>query len=218
MRAFLALLEGGLPIVRTALLAEKVAPDALVALRRAVVLRPSSPAPTVPRDDPKKLCFRLVRRSPPGHTQRLIGACRNAGGPGCPPRDVTEEEVAQEDVSLPDLARALRALYDVDGRGLSVPSVFDGKPATLGWTGEGNEERAVLLVLSPSRALSSELAGSRRALVLVPTARTITPEERSKHKPGAFVSLEVLEESLAADGGHLARAHSLAPDAPIPPS
>jgi hypothetical protein len=147
MRALMELVESDHHIVRTADLSA-VAPEVLVAARRAGILRP---------DDP-----------------------------------------GFEDVSATDLARVLRVLYGLSGRGRSVPAVFAAAATTLGWTGTGRDARAVLLCARPRTGLARALARKHRTLVLVPTARHLTPQLRERHAPGARVELEALEEALVA--------------------
>ena len=90
-----------------------------------------------------------------------------------------------EEVSVPDLARCLRALYGVEGRGLPVPSTFGRGPSHLGWTGRGDSERPVVLLHGVALQLPSALSASQRTLFLLPTARLLSPELRAKHAPGA---------------------------------
>ena len=145
------------------------------------------------------LVVRLADSTPPlapeEHTAlRGAGVLRDEGREGI------------EEVSVPDLARALRALYGIQGRGLSVPSSLGRGAHLLGWLGQGDAEREVRLLGGPALSIEMALLGSRRALFLVPTARTVTPELRAKHGAEAYVAIDVLEESLTVHDGHLARA------------
>jgi hypothetical protein len=163
MRALMALVERDHHLVRTAELSA-VAPEVLLAARRAGILR---------ADDP-----------------------------------------GLEDISATDLARALRALYGLSGRGRPVPPVFAAAATTLGWMGTGRDAREVLLCARPQTGLARALRRTRLTLVLVPSARHLTPLLRERHAPGARVELEALEEALVALGGRLVRRASIAPDAP----
>ncbi|HEY8042341.1 MAG TPA: hypothetical protein VIF15_21205 [Polyangiaceae bacterium] len=124
---------------------------------------------------------------------------------------VRDADPGMVEISAPDLGRALRALYGAAGRGLPVPPTLDRAPAMLGWAGEGEQEREVVLVARPVFGLHAALARMRRTLVLVPTARRLTDALRKQHAPGAFVAVEALEEALAARDGRLTRAGALAP-------
>jgi hypothetical protein len=125
-----------------------------------------------------------------------------------------EDRAGVDEISVPDFARALRALYGVAGRGLPVPARFGRDPAHLGWIGEGNTERDVLLLTGPGLTLGYHLLRSRRTLFLLPTAHHLTDALRAKHGRDAYLSIDVLEESLAVHDGHLARAGVRAPSAP----
>jgi hypothetical protein len=108
----------------------------------------------------------------------------------------------------------LRALYGIAGRGLPVPASFGRDPAHLGWIGEGQAEREVLLLTGPGLQLGYHLLRARRTLFLLPTARLLTDALRAKHSRDAFLAIDVLDESLAVHDGHLARAGVRAPSAP----
>jgi hypothetical protein len=119
-----------------------------------------------------------------------------------------------EDISATDLARVLRALYGLSGRGRPVPPVFAAGATTLGWTATDSDAREVLLCARPRTGLARALERRRPTLVLVPSARHLTPRLREVHGPGARVVLEALEESLVPLGGRLVRRAAIAPDAP----
>lgn len=138
-----------------------------------------------------------------------LGALRAAGILRATGDGVTEE------ISPSDLARALRALWGVEGRGLPVPTSFDKDPKLLGWCRDAVDEREVIFVPRPLLSLSTALFRSRRSLLLVPTARHVTPRQRDEHRPGAFLHIVILEEVLTCAGGRLARAGVVAPDAPV---
>jgi hypothetical protein len=218
MPSFFAWLEARVRIERTADLSSQIDAEVLGALRAAGILRPASRARTRPCDDPTKRCFRNVRPAAPPSPFPFTAIC-NAARPGCSALDVTLADVAQEELSVPDLLRAVRALYGVDGRGLSLPSTLDASPVMLGWQETARGEREVRLAVQKDFSLRAALSGRRRGLVLVPTARAVTGEWRARHNAGAFIELDVLEESLIVRDGRLARrgldAH--APDAPVVP-
>jgi hypothetical protein len=119
-----------------------------------------------------------------------------------------------EDLSATDLARVLRALYGLAGRGRPVPPSFAAAATGLGWMGTGRDAREVLLCARPATGLADALRRTRPTLVLVPTARHVTPALRERHAPGARVELESLEEALVVLGGRLVRRAAIAPDAP----
>ncbi len=153
------------------------------------------------------LAVRLSELTPPLADEELA-ALRDAGVLRPEGREGIDE------VSAPDLARALRVFYDVAGRGLLVPARFSREPTHLGWTGAGDTERDVLLLTGPGLNLDLALLRPRRTLFLLPTARLLTPELRAKHAPGSFLVIDVLEESLTVRDRRLARAHVRAPSAP----
>jgi len=137
----------------------------------------------------------------------VLAAARRAG-------ILRPEDPGFEDVSASDLSRVLRVLYGLSGRGRPVPAVFEAAAAPLGWMGAGKDAREVLLCARPPGGLAKALARKRATLVLVPTARHLTPELRERHAPGAVVTLEALEEALVPLGGRLVRRAAIAPDAP----
>jgi hypothetical protein len=137
----------------------------------------------------------------------VLAAARRAG-------ILRPEDPGFEDVSASDLSRVLRVLYGLSGRGRPVPAVFAAAAAPLGWMGTGEDAREVLLCARPPAGLAKALERRRPTLVLVPTARHLTPELRERHAPGAVVTLEALEEAIVALGGRLVRAAVIAPDAP----
>ena len=137
----------------------------------------------------------------------VLAAARRAG-------ILRPEDPGFEDVSASDLSRVLRVLYGLSGRGRPVPAVFEAAAAPLGWMGAGKDAREVLLCARPPGGLAKALERRRATLVLVPTARHLTPELRERHAPGAVVTLEALEEALVPLGGRLVRRAAIAPDAP----
>ena len=137
----------------------------------------------------------------------VLAAARRAG-------ILRPEDPGFEDVSASDLSRVLRVLYGLSGRGRPVPAVFEAAAAPLGWMGTGKDAREVLFCARPPGGLAKALERKRPTLVLVPTARHLTPSLRERHGPGALVTLETLEEALVALGGRLVRRAAIAPDAP----
>jgi hypothetical protein len=131
---------------------------------------------------------------------------------------VREGDPGFAEVSAADLGRVLRKLYGVLSQGLALPSALDDRPVLLGWTGEGASRREVVLVVNPTRGLPWALRRPYRALVLVPTSRTLTEARRERHGKGAFVELEALEEALVVRGGRLARRGATTPERPASPA
>ena len=82
-----------------------------------------------------------------------------------------------------DLARALRKLYQVQARGLPVPTAYGKDWATLGWSLEGGVERTVILCDQPSQSLRFALLYPHRARILVPCARSLSAAVRDQHGP-----------------------------------
>jgi hypothetical protein len=95
-----------------------------------------------------------------------------------------------------------------------VPPVFAAAATTLGWLGTGRAAREVLLCARPRTGLTRALRRKRPTLVLVPSARHLTPLLRERHAPGAPVELEALDEALVVLGGRLVRRAAIAADAP----
>jgi hypothetical protein len=135
----------------------------------------------------------------------VVRALRRAGF-------VRDGDPGMVDLSTPDLGRVIRKLWGVLGRGEHVPAAPDGRAQLLGWMPDAAGERQVYLVGCPPMGLRQALHTSRLALVLVPTTRTVTPEMRRDHGPGARVVLETLEEALQVKEGRLARAGAVLPD------
>jgi len=119
-----------------------------------------------------------------------------------------------EELSWSDLARALRALYAAEGRGLAVPGRSPEQPELLGWSRDEQGDVPVVLVARPKLQLELALSRPGRALLLVPTTRAVSKAVRTKHGAGARLRIEVLNESITCSGGRLARASLVAPDAP----
>ena len=136
----------------------------------------------------------------------VLAAARRAG-------ILRPDDPGFEDISASDLSRALRVLYGLLGRGRPVPAVFDDAAAPLGWMGNDKDAREVLLCTRPARGLAKALDRRKPTLVLVPTARHLTPKLRESHGPAAVVAIEALEESLVVLGGRLVR-QATAPELP----
>jgi hypothetical protein len=141
---------------------------------------------------------------------RSAGIVRASSPPG------TSKHDAREEISVPDLVRALRSIWAVDPRGLSTPGKLDGDSTTIGWSGSGPVEREVVLVGRQRHSLFGVLHRSRRTLALLPVARWLADADRAKHGPSALVAVEVLEEVLVARDGQLA--HKGAESAAAPAS
>jgi hypothetical protein len=118
-----------------------------------------------------------------------------------------------DEISVSDLSRALRVLWQVEGRGLTALVKFELWPQTLGWVKQEGGEREVVLVVPTKTALLNALIRTRPTLALVPTDRHLTRDMREKHAPGAMVVIDVIDESLCVHDGRLARAKNVAPDA-----
>ena len=201
LRAFLAEIESGLSPLPTRALVAAIGAEAHGALRAAGALRPASPLAIVPCDAAPRPCWRAVAAS----GSPRMGVCKDPKGT-CAPRAVDPAELAQDEVSAPDVARLLRELYAADGRGLPPPGSFRAPEiVVLGWQPHEAGEREVALVTRPGQQLYMAVAVMRRRLVLVPTARHVTAEHRKKHGPGAFIAIEVLEEALDVRAGRIAR-------------
>jgi hypothetical protein len=125
-----------------------------------------------------------------------------------------DDRAGFEEISRTDLARALRRLYQVQARGLPVPTAYGKTWATLGWSLEDGVERTVILCDQPSLSLHIVLHHPERAKILVPCARSLSGAVRENHGPGRFIEVEALEESLRVVEGRLVRAGVRALDAP----
>lgn len=124
------------------------------------------------------------------------------------------EDPGFEDLSASDLARVLRVVYGLSGRQRPVPAAFEDAASPLGWMGSDRHAREVLLCARPASGLATALARKTSTLVLVPTARHLTPALRERHGAGALVAVEALEDALVALGGRLVLRAAIAPDAP----
>jgi len=118
-----------------------------------------------------------------------------------------------EELSVPDVVRVLRVLYGAQSRGLRILAHIEMQPMVLGYVSDPGGERELVLAVGGERGVSSVTSRGRRTLALVPTARGLRKELRKRHGPGAHVTIEVLEETLAIRDGRLARSAACAPDA-----
>jgi len=116
----------------------------------------------------------------------------------------TPKHAAREEISAADFVRLLRDLWSIDPRGLPTPGTIFEEATTLGWCGQGPEEREVVLV-ARRRGVQGVLARMRRILALVLTERWLEPAQRAKHGPGAFVAAEALDAALVVRGGRVVR-------------
>jgi hypothetical protein len=120
VEAFFAMIESGRVFALTKELDAALAAEELEALRAAGWLRPADPVPTVPCDDAKRRCFRLVREADAdaGAALPFVGVCKDAASKGgkCAATSLAEKEVAQEELSPNDVVRSLRAIYAARGR------------------------------------------------------------------------------------------------------
>jgi len=119
-----------------------------------------------------------------------------------------------EEVSIPDVVRALRVLYAAPGRGLRIPAELSVTPVLIGWIPEGGVERELVLCSGGRGAMIHVVSRARPTLALLPRKRALTKALRSRHAPGARIAVEVLEETLVVRDGRLARAATFAPDPP----
>ncbi|HEY8090216.1 MAG TPA: hypothetical protein VIF09_20285, partial [Polyangiaceae bacterium] len=119
-----------------------------------------------------------------------------------------------EEVSLADLGRALRTIYGAQGRGLTLPAMFDSQPKALGWAPHGDGEREISLWIGPKIPWFLLPHMGRPCLVLLPTGKHVTPAMREQYGPDAPTEIEILEETVRWDGGRLARGSVSAPPPP----
>ncbi len=82
-----------------------------------------------------------------------------------------------------------------------MPSVFAAVATASCWMGTGRGARKVLLCARPRTGLARALRRTRPTLVLVPSARHLTPPLRERHAPGPRVELEALEEPSSCSAG-----------------
>jgi hypothetical protein len=116
-----------------------------------------------------------------------------------------------EEVSLPDVIRALRALWAAGSGGIRTRSAMSHAPMQLGWFEIDDEPCELVLVAGDAHSLAAAARQRGRALVLVPTDRAMTAELRRRHGSRARVRFVVLSECLAVHGGRVCRV-----DLPVP--
>jgi hypothetical protein len=116
-----------------------------------------------------------------------------------------------EEVSLPDVIRAVRAHWGAGSGGARTRSIMSHAPMHLGWFEIDDEPCELVLVADDAHALAAAAGRRERALVLVPTDRAMTPELRRRHDSRARVRFVVLAECLGVHGGRVCRV-----DLPVP--
>jgi len=116
-----------------------------------------------------------------------------------------------EEVSLPDVIRALRALWGAGSGGVRTRSTMSHAPMHLGWFEIDDEPCELVLVTGDAHSLAAAARRRERALVLVPDDRAMTPELRRRHGSRARVRFVVLSECLAVHAGRVCRV-----DLPVP--
>jgi hypothetical protein len=213
VEAFFALIETGRVFVPTKELEAALGAEELEALRAAGWLRPADPVGTVPCDDAKRRCFRLVCEADgrPGGALAFLGVCRDARSKAgkCPARPLAGEEVAQEELSPNDVVRSLRAIYAARGGGAPLEASFSrGERVLVGVQKTPQGERDVVLLPRPATMLKSLLFGDRRTLFLLPLPHALADEVRRTRGPGGPIEFEVLARVIVARAGKLARAAS----------
>jgi hypothetical protein len=225
VEAFFAMIESGRVFALTKELEAAVDAGELEALRAAGWLRPADPVPTVPCDDAKRRCFRLVREADAdaGAALPFVGVCRDAPSKGdkCAATSLAEKEVAQEELSPNDVVRSLRAIYAARGGGVPLEASFSRAERVLvGVQKTPQGERDVVLLPRPAAMLKSVLFVSRRTLFLLPLPHALADEIRRTRGPGTPVEFEVLARAVVARLGKLVRAAATAPAArePDPPA
>jgi hypothetical protein len=213
VEAFFAMIESGRVFALTKELEAGLAAEELEALRAAGWLRPADPVQTVPCDDAKRRCFRLVRDAEAGAGAGLpfVGVCRDAPSKGgkCAATSLAEKEVAQEELSPNDVVRSLRTIYAARGGGVPVEASFSRAERVLvGVQKTPQGERDVVLLPRPAAMLKSALFVSRRTLFLLPLPHALADEVRRTRGTGSPVEFEVLARAVVARLGKLVRAAS----------
>jgi hypothetical protein len=118
-------------------------------------------------------------------------------------RDTEDPETVE--LSLSDLIRALRVLYGAEGRGIASWSTIQPTPMAVGIATDEQGPRDVALVSGAQHGFEAIAMRHGRTLALTFTADHLTRARRHACCPGARVEIEVLEETLFADEGRLAR-------------
>jgi len=123
-----------------------------------------------------------------------------------------------EELSIPDVIRAMRALWGAASGGLRTAATMSHAPMPLGWFEIDDEPCELVLVADDAHAIEAAARRRARALVLVPTDRAVPPELRARHGSRARVRIVVLSECLGARGGRVCRVDLPVPMAsPLPP-
>ncbi len=118
-------------------------------------------------------------------------------------RDTEDPETLE--LSLSDSIRALRVLYGAEGRGIVAWSAIQPTPMAVGIATDACGPRDVALVSGACHGFEIIAMRHGRTLALTFTADHLTRARRHACCPGARVEIEVLEESLFAEHGKLAR-------------
>ena len=213
MRGFWSLTDTlGLVTLPTREVEARVSASAREALRAAGVLRDAPPATAWPCDEGAG-CAREVREDDEDAEHPLVAVCPRAEG-GCEPIGLTRAACAQSALSLAEVVRTLRELFDVDVADKSkAPSRVawpsPDEPMRLGPQGHGEALRDVFFAPRASpRAFAMFLATRERVeratLVLVPTGRFVEPELAARHAPGAHVEVVLLEDAVGLHEGAIA--------------
>ncbi len=116
-----------------------------------------------------------------------------------------------EEVSVPDVIRALRALWGAGSGGMRTRATISHAPMHLGWLEIDDEPCELVLVNGDAYSLAAAARRRERALVLVPTDRAVTPALRQRHGSRARVRFVVLSECLGVHHGRVCRV-----DLPVP--
>ncbi len=116
-----------------------------------------------------------------------------------------------EEVSLPDVIRALRALWGAGSGGVRTRATMSHAPMHLGWFEIDDEPCALVLVTGDAHSLAAAARGRERAVVLVPTDQAMTSLLRTRHGSRARVRFIVLYDCLGVHGGRVCRV-----DLPVP--
>jgi hypothetical protein len=116
-----------------------------------------------------------------------------------------------EEVSVPDVIRAVRALWGAGSGGMRTRATMSHAPMHLGWFEIDDEPCELVLVNGDAHSLAAAARRRERALVLVPTDHAITPALRQRHGSRARVRFVVLCECLGVHRGRVCRV-----DLPVP--
>jgi hypothetical protein len=116
-----------------------------------------------------------------------------------------------EEVSVPDVIRALRALWGAGSGGTATRATMSHAPMHLGWFEMDDEPCELVLVTGDAHSLAAAARRRERAVVLVPTDGSMTPELRRRHGSRARVRFVVLHDCLGVHGGRVCRV-----DLPVP--